>query len=166
MTKLSVIKDDITTLSVDVIVNAANPTLLGGGGVDGAIHAAAGEELFKECSKLGGCAVGGAKITRGYNLPAEHVIHTVGPIYASDDDPEGLLVSCYEESLELARKNNLKILAFPAISTGVYGYPKKEAAQVAVNVVSDYVEEYPGAFDEITFVVFDDESEGIYKELI
>jgi O-acetyl-ADP-ribose deacetylase len=165
-TKITIKKGDITTVNVDVIVNAANPTLLGGGGVDGAIHRAAGEELLEECAKLGGCHVGGAKITKGYNLSAKHIIHVVGPIYASDDDPEGLLVSCYEGSLDLARENKLRSIAFPAISTGVYGYPKDEAAKVAVDVVNDYIEEHPGVFDEIIFVAFDDENEKIYKDLL
>ncbi|MBT4209957.1 MAG: O-acetyl-ADP-ribose deacetylase [Candidatus Komeilibacteria bacterium] len=165
-TKITIKKGDITTINVDVIVNAANPTLLGGGGVDGAIHMAAGEDLLEECARLGGCHVGGAKITKGYNLPAKHIIHVVGPIYASDDDPKGLLISCYEGSLDLARENNLKTIAFPAISTGVYGYPKDKAAKVAMDIVNKYIEKYQDAFDEIIFVVFDDLNHNIYKKLI
>jgi O-acetyl-ADP-ribose deacetylase len=138
MHRLQVIVADITTLDVDAIVNAANPTLLGGGGVDGAIHRAAGRELRDECSTLGGCRTGEAKITRGYKLKARHVIHTVGPVWqggAADED--SLLSACYANALALARRHGLRSLAFPAISTGVYGFPPERAAAIAVKTVAD-----------------------------
>ena len=162
MGKIKIIKGDITKLSCDAIVNAANPSLLGGGGVDGAIHYAAGLELLEECRTLGGCRTGEAKITKGYNLPARFVIHTVGPIYFehSPEEAEVLLTACYENSLKLARENGIKTIAFPLISAGVYGYPQREAIRVAVETMKMHQEE----FEEITLVLFGDKEFGYARE--
>jgi O-acetyl-ADP-ribose deacetylase (regulator of RNase III) len=140
--RIEVIQGDITTLQVDAIVNAANTTLLGGGGVDGAIHRAAGPRLLEECRKLGGCATGDANITGGYNLQARHVIHTVGPVWSGGQRREReLLASCYQRALQLARDTGCRCVAFPAISTGVYGFPMAEAAGTAVAEVAGFLEE-------------------------
>ena len=159
---MKIIKGDITQLSCDAIVNAANTSLLGGGGVDGAIHRAAGPELLAECRTLGGCRTGEAKITNGYHLPSRYVIHTVGPIYYehSPSESEFLLTSCYENSLKLAKENNLKTIAFPLISAGVYGYPQREAIKVAVETMK----RYQNYVDEITLVLFGDREFGFAKE--
>ncbi len=160
---LEAIKGDITKLIVDAIVNAANKSLLGGGGVDGAIHRAAGPLLQEECKTLGGCQTGEAKITKGYNLPARFVIHTVGPIYGQENGRESeLLASCYGHSLELAQKNNLKTIVFPSISTGAYGYPIEEAAKAAVKIVKEFIASNDW-FDKIIFVLFSDNDLEVYK---
>ena len=154
---------DITKLKVDAIVNAANSSLLGGGGVDGAIHRAAGPGLLAECRTLNGCRTGEAKITGGYNLPAAHVIHTVGPIYSgSASDPVDLR-NCYLNSLEVARANGLHSIAFPGISTGVYGYPKTEAAKVALTAVQEWLDENSGYEMEVTIVNFSDADYRVYQ---
>jgi O-acetyl-ADP-ribose deacetylase (regulator of RNase III) len=163
---LHVKQADITKEAVDAIVNAANPSLLGGGGVDGAIHRAAGPGLLEECRKLGGCRHGEARITKGYNLKAKHVIHTPGPIYRNGNSGElEILTNSYNNSMRLARENNLKTISFPAISTGVYGYPKDEACSIAVNTVLDFIaeEDYP---INIFFVLFENDSFELYKKFI
>lgn len=157
---------DITLLETEAIVNAANPSLLGGGGVDGAIHKAAGPELLRETQLLGGCRTGDAKITSGYNLPAKFVIHTVGPVWNEGRSKEyELLKSCYSRSLELARENNISSLAFPSISTGIYGFPYMPAAEIAVNTVVEYIEEY-AIPEKIVFVCFSEEVFSIYQGLL
>lgn len=156
---LKVIVADITTLAVDAIVNAANESLLGGGGVDGAIHRAAGPELLAECRKVGGCPTGEARITRGYKLPAKYVIHTVGPVWLGGDRGETeQLASAYRSSLNLALKHSLRTIAFPAISTGVYGFPADLASEIAVNTVNEFAFANPGSFTEIVFCCFSEGS--------
>ena len=158
---------DITKLAVDAIVNAANESLLGGGGVDGAIHRAAGPELLAECRTLGGCATGAAKITRGHRLPAKYVIHTVGPVWHGGQagEPE-LLASCYRSCLALAAEHGLRSIAFPAISCGVYGYPMQLAAKIAVRECSAFAAGHPG-IERIAFALFDAEALRIYqRELV
>lgn len=164
MVEIKIVKGDITKLKVGAIVNSASLDLLGGLGVDSAIHRAAGLELPEECKKLGGCRTGEAKITKGYNLPVKYVIHTVGPVYGQENGRESeLLADCYKNCLKLAKKKGIRAIAFPAISTGAYGYPKQEAAQIAVKTAKDFCNLYPEAFDEIIFVCFDDETYKIYQ---
>lgn len=167
-TKISITLGDITRLKVDAIVNAANSTLLGGGGVDGAIHMTAGPLLLEECRKFNGCNSGEAVITPGFLLKARYVIHTVGPIYSEckDEQCSQTLEDCYNESLKLAKANNVKTIAFPAISTGAYGFPKDAAADIAVDTVEEFIDNNPDCFTEIIFVLFDDQNYKIYSQLL
>ena len=166
MERIVLIRIDITTLEVDAIVNAANTSLLGGGGVDGAIHRAAGAQLLKECKSHGGCLTGEAKITHGYNLPAKFVIHTVGPVWKGGQQNEaGLLSNCYKNSLKLALEHNIKTIAFPNISTGIYGFPKEQAAEIAVREVKSFLQDQP-AIEKVYFVCFDEENYAIYDQIL
>jgi O-acetyl-ADP-ribose deacetylase (regulator of RNase III) len=161
--KIELQSGDITSLDVDAIVNAANNTLLGGGGVDGAIHRAAGPKLVEECVLLNGCPTGEAKITRGYNLKARHVIHTVGPVwYGGGKNEENLLASCYRRSLRLALENNIRTIAFPAISTGAYRFPRDLAARIAITEVRDFLRDHP-ELEKVIFVCFDQAALNVYK---
>lgn len=161
--RIQVVQGDITKQTVDAIVNPANSSLLGGGGVDGAIHRAAGPGLLAECRLLGGCVTGSAKATKGYNLAAKYVIHAVGPVWcAGDADEDRLLASCYRNCLEIAGELNIKSIAFPAISTGIYGFPKQRAAKIAVKELRDYA----GDIETVLFVCFDAETAKIYRELL
>ena len=164
--KIDIVRSDITKLDVDAIVNAANTTLLGGGGVDGAIHRAAGTELLAECRTLGGCRPGEARITRGYDLPARFVIHTVGPIWRGGKrhEPE-ILANCYRNSLQLAVENEIKTIAFPAISCGAYGYPIPEAAQIALKATRDFLAT-DDSIDKVAFVLSGEDIYDAYRQLL
>jgi len=161
--KIKLVRGDITQQAVDAIVNAANRTLLGGGGVDGAIHRAAGPDLYKECQTLGGCETGSAKITRGYKLPAKYVIHAVGPVWRGGNrNEEALLGNAYKTSLQIAKQNQCKTVAFPNISTGIYGFPKEKAAEIAIRTVQQFLDEN-ALPNRVYFVCFDNENYNIYK---
>lgn len=166
MGRIELVIGDITKLDVDAIVNAANHTLLGGGGVDGAIHRAAGPALLEECRGLGGCPTGEARITKGYRLSAKHVIHTVGPVWHGGNQNEPVLLRlCYINSLRLAEENKLQTIAFPAISTGVYGYPKEKAARVAVQAVKEFIEAHNEPA-KVIFVCYDKDNFQIYSSYL
>ncbi|HVJ07006.1 MAG TPA: O-acetyl-ADP-ribose deacetylase [Acidisarcina sp.] len=165
MAQLEAIQGDITRLAVDAIVNAANTSLLGGGGVDGAIHRAAGPELLVACRKLHGCITGDAKATPGFHLPARWIFHAVGPVWRGGDHQEDdLLASCYRRSLELAREHEVKSIGFPAISTGVYGFPSERAAKIAFDTVKKFAE--PNGVETVKFVCFDSGTLSIYRDLL
>ncbi len=162
------IKGDITKITnVQAIVNAANKTLLGGGGVDGAIHRAAGKELLEECRTLHGCETGEAKITKAYKLPCDYVIHTVGPIWGGGNRNEPqLLANCYRNSLQVAVDNGIRTIAFPSISTGVYHFPVEEAAQIAIKTVKQFLDDHPGQIDKVYWVLFDDRTLRVYENAL
>lgn len=167
MIAIDAIKADITTLGVDAIVNAANTSLLGGGGVDGAIHRAAGPELLAECRRLNGCPTGEAKPTKGYRLTARHVIHTVGPVWQDGEqgEPE-LLASCYRNALVVAARLGVRTIAFPGISTGVYGFPRRRAAPIAIRSVREFVDTGGHSLRSVTFCCFSDEDLALYRDLL
>ena len=161
--QIQVVQGDITKLDCDCIVNAANRSLLGGGGVDGAIHRAAGPELLAECRTLHGCRTGEAKITKGYRLKAKYIIHTVGPIYSGTAEDAAQLADCYRNSLDLAKEHDVHSIAFPAISTGVYGYPLEDATEIAVKTVAQWLEAHADYAMQVIFCCFDARTERVYQ---
>ncbi len=163
--RIEIQQGDITKCEVDAIVNAANSTLMGGGGVDGAIHRVAGPELKEECKTLGGCPTGEARITGGYNLPARYVIHTVGPVYSGKEEDVRLLSSCYRNSLKVAKENDVKSIAFPAISCGVYGYPIGEACKIAIDTTRDFMES-ENAMERVVFILFSRDDYQVYNDYL
>ncbi|MFP4350004.1 MAG: O-acetyl-ADP-ribose deacetylase [Thermodesulfobacteriota bacterium] len=163
--RMEVVQGDITKMEVDAVVNAANSSLLGGGGVDGAIHRAAGPELLAECKTIGGCPTGEARITKGYNLPAKYVIHTVGPVYGGRPQDSTLLASCYQNSLQLAVDHDVQTIAFPAISCGVYGYPIEDACRIAVDTTARFLEDHP-SIEKVYFVQFSEENRQVYEDYL
>jgi O-acetyl-ADP-ribose deacetylase (regulator of RNase III) len=165
LAKLELRQGDITRLEVDAIANAANTSLLGGGGVDGAIHRAAGPQLLAECRGIGGCPTGEARITKGYRLPARHVIHTVGPVYRGTPRDRELLAACYRNSLELAVQHHLASIAFPAISCGVYGYPLAEACRIAIDTTAEFLETHP-SLERVVFVLFSAGDLKVYQDYL
>jgi O-acetyl-ADP-ribose deacetylase (regulator of RNase III) len=166
-TEIELVQGDMTRLSCDAIVNAANRTLLGGGGVDGAIHQAAGPALLEACKGLGGCETGEAKITKGYELPARFIIHTVGPVWhGGKSREETLLASCYRNSLTCAQTHHLKTIAFPSISTGAYRFPIRKAAAIAVGTVRRFLEENPEVFEKVIFVLFSEQDLEVYQNIL
>ncbi len=163
--RIEVVQGDITRMDVDAIVNAANSSLRGGGGVDGAIHRAAGPELLEECKTIGGCPTGEAVITKGYKLPARHVIHTVGPVYSGKPQDAQLLAACYRNSLQLAVENGVRTIAFPAISCGVYGYPVQDAARIAVKTTAEFLESHP-VIGKVFFVQFSEDNDKVFNDAV
>ena len=163
--RMEVVQGDITKMDVDAVVNAANTSLLGGGGVDGAIHRAAGPELLAECKTIGGCPTGEARLTKGYNLPAKHVIHTVGPVYGGRLRDSTLLASCYQNRLQLAVDHGVQTIAFPAVSCGVYGYPIADACRIAVDTTARFLEEHP-SIEKVYFVLFSEDDRKVYADYL
>jgi O-acetyl-ADP-ribose deacetylase (regulator of RNase III) len=163
--RIEVRQGDITRMEVDAIVNAANRSLLGGGGVDGAIHRAAGPALLEECRTIGGCPTGEARVTGGYNLPAAHVIHTVGPVYSANPSVPQQLASCYRNSLNLAAEKGVRSIAFPAISCGVYGYPIEDACRIAVDTTCDFLETHP-EIERVVYVLFSEADAQVYRQYL
>ncbi|MDF7638026.1 O-acetyl-ADP-ribose deacetylase [Lactobacillus sp. ESL0791] len=166
MTKITIIQADITKIKADAIVNAANKSLLGGLGVDGAIHQAAGPKLLEECRTLHGCATGQAKITKGYNLPAKYVIHTVGPVYSGIKQDNELLAACYHNCLELAKQRNLHSIVFPAISTGAYGFPAKAASRIAFETIKQWLTDNADYEMQVTMCAYDHQTARLFKDTL